>query len=217
MNKKILTIGSSGIAAILLVMAVVSLDDSIQTQEFELSQPIIPEPTMSTVSESPMTPLPRPIMRLISQPVDDISMGTQISKITVKETALIPKGYEIKGISANSESGTYLMLLSDKEITSSTSQKEFFVNGGIIVTGEDLSHSNVDRADWEERWLEQNDGKRVTINGKSGVMHDIKNHSFADGSLVTNPAKVVFYDENTIYVVKGIVNTTDLIKIAESL
>ncbi|HXW03219.1 MAG TPA: hypothetical protein VD651_03040, partial [Nitrosarchaeum sp.] len=64
---------------------------------------------------------------------------------------------------------------------------------------------------------EQNDGEKVTVNGKPGVMHDIVSQSFEDGSILTNPARIIFWENDVIYEVKGIVDTKDLIKIAESL
>lgn len=216
MNKKILTITTSGIAAVLLVLAVSTIVSSVTTQEFVLAEPPIPEPTMVTLTPSPLLPPPTPIMKFISHPVDNIGMADTMMRYDVKQP-LIPSGYNIRAISSDPESGTVKMLLSDKVITEDTTRTEFFANQGIFIFIEDQSEGNIDRTKWVESWIEQNNGERITINGKPGVMHGITNHSYEDGSILTNPARVIFWDNDVIYEVKGIVDTKDLIKIAESL
>jgi len=217
MNKKILTVGSSAIAAVLLVFVVSTMTDTtIETQEFVLSEPQIPSPTMVTLTESPIRAPPTPIMKFVSHPIEYLEQSHVMLSYKVTEPVL-PKGYTVQGISANPESNTFLMLLSEKEVTESTTRTEFFADGGIIIFAEDQSKLNVDRTAWMEGFLEQNNGQELSVKGKTGVSHDIRNLEFADSSILTNPGRVIFFDNNVIYEVKGIANTSDLLKIAESL
>lgn len=216
MNKKTLTLGITGLTTILLILSVGIGNNSVSTQEFVLTDPQIPEPTKVTLSSTPMLPPPTPIMKFISHPVDNVGMADSMMKFDVKQP-LVPAGFNVKAISSNPESGTVKMLLSDKVITPDTTRSEFFADQGIFIFIEDQSEGNVDRAKWVKGWLEQNNGEKVTINGKSGVMHDIVSQSFEDDSILTNPARVIFWENDVIYEVKGIADTKDLIKIAESL
>ncbi|HSA76492.1 MAG TPA: hypothetical protein VLE02_03000 [Nitrosarchaeum sp.] len=216
MNKKTLTLGITGLTTILLILSVGIGNNSVSTQEFVLTDPQIPEPTKVTLSPTPMLPPPTPIMKFISHPVDNIGMADSMMEFDVKQP-LVPTGFNVKAISSNPESGTVKMLLSDKIITPDTTRSEFFADQGIFIFIEDQSEGNVDRAKWVKSWLEQNDGEKVTVNGKPGVMHDIVSQSFEDGSILTNPARIIFWENDVIYEVKGIVDTKDLIKIAESL
>lgn len=219
MNKKILTISGvgSGIAAVLLVLAVTTLDSSMQTQEFVLSEPILPEATLNTVEETPLTVPPRPIMKLITHPVKDIQMAkSMIQKFDVI-APIIPKGYSIQGLSADSESGTFKMLLSEVEVTSSTTFLQFYDNGGILIFIEDQSDGNIDKDSWIESRIAHEGTEELTIDGKAGIIRDIMRTSFIDGSELTDPAKLVFYDGDVLYKVQGIINANDLVRLAESL
>lgn len=216
MNKKILAIGSSGIAAVLLVLAVSTDDTSIQTQEFILSEPTMPEATLNEVAGTTLSVPPRPIMKLISHPVDFIETADGMLDFDVK-SPVIPKGYSIQGISSNPESGTFKILLADFEVTEKTTFDEFYANGGILIFIEDHSEGNVDTTNWADQWLEKNDGQAVSINGKPGISSPISIETFEDGSELTQPGKVVYYEGKVIHKVQGIANTNDLITIAESI
>ncbi len=216
MNKKILTIGSSGITAVLLVLAVTSYGSSIQTQEFVLSEPIMPEAELSTLTETPLSVPPRPIMKLITHPIEELEMAKTMLGFDIKYP-ILPKGYNVQAMSADPESGTYKMLLANNEVTSTTTFEEFYADGGILIFIEDHSDGNIDTENWSTNWLERDDGLSVSINDKNGIIKDIKRTSFVDGSLLTDPAKVVFYEGKVLHKVQGISNTNDLVKLAESL
>lgn len=207
MNKKILTIGSSGLAVVLLVLTVTIMNNAgnaqTETQEF--------------LSESPMLPPPTPIKEILAGgPVDNILMANSMVEYDVK-SPFIPEGYDLQLINSDPYSLTTTMLLSEYPVKDDTTRSEFFAQKGILIFMQEKTSPNFEKDSWMAKWVEQRDGKRITINGNPGVMHDITSITYPNGETNTNPAQVIFFKDSLLVEVKGIVDTAELIKIAESL
>lgn len=203
MNKKKISIISSTLVAATILVFFTLNNSAISANQSQQDYGLVP-PDYPLLSAIPQTS------------VSDERDASEKIGYAIKFPTYLPSGYSIQLSNVDEGIRAAIILASSEPFTEKTTRDEFiYGQKGIDIYIEPLS-SNFNATEWKNLWIQQNDGKMITVGKFNGVMHDTKPITRFDETFV-QPATLILFKDDMRVVITSMLSSEQLIKVAESL